>query len=151
MLQLVRGQTWYDEISHFQDARLISATDALWRLFQFKIIARALTVVQLDVHLENGHTLYFREYRRPWSMQNEMPEISRKYGLKEIKSDRERLILGALTSRFFTWTSTTKSWTFLAKPRSLPCTAPANHMSQFSIEEYDFFERAQGSSELYIS
>lgn len=63
-IKIVRGGQRYNEIGHFRDALYILASEALWRLFQSVAIDKQLTVVRLDVHLENYHIVYFREERK---------------------------------------------------------------------------------------
>lgn len=58
-VQVVCDQQYYDEIGHFHDARYVSASEALFRLFQFKIIDKNPNVVRLDVHLEDHRTVCF--------------------------------------------------------------------------------------------
>ncbi|CDF40383.1 ATP dependant DNA helcase [Chondrus crispus] len=53
----------YDEISNFQDARYVLASEAAWRLFSFDIVDRNPPVVRLAVHLPNHYTVYFEEGR----------------------------------------------------------------------------------------
>lgn len=48
-------------MGQFQDARYVSASEALWRLSQFEIVDKQPAVVRLDVHLEIHHKVYFRE------------------------------------------------------------------------------------------
>lgn len=72
-IEMVRGEQCYVEIGHFQDARYVSASEALWRLFQFEIIDKQPTVVGLDVHLENHHTVYFREEQQQQAANRSKP------------------------------------------------------------------------------
>lgn len=60
-IRLVGGQEHYDEIEQFYDARYFSAHEVLWRLFQFEIIDKHPSVVQLDGQLEIHHTACFSE------------------------------------------------------------------------------------------
>lgn len=114
-IEMVRGEQRYDEIGHFQDARYVSASEALWRLFQFEIIDKQPTVVRLDVHLENYHTVYFREERqqqaanrpRPGTKITEWFAANRRWpGAFHIKY--------AEFPCYFTWNKSPKCW----KPRA---------------------------------
>ncbi|CDF36818.1 partial DNA helicase [Chondrus crispus] len=61
----------YDEISNFQDARYVSASEAAWRLFSFDIVDRNPPVVRLAVHLPNHHTVYPRATLRRRNVSSE--------------------------------------------------------------------------------
>ncbi|XP_075707181.1 LOW QUALITY PROTEIN: uncharacterized protein LOC142741727 [Rhinoderma darwinii] len=50
-----RQESTIDEIDRFQTGRYISSNDAVWRILDFPIHDRYLTVVHLNAHLENGH------------------------------------------------------------------------------------------------
>lgn len=58
---MVRGGERHDEIGHFQVSRYVLVSEAQWNLFQFLIIDKQLTVVRPNVHLENYHTVFYRE------------------------------------------------------------------------------------------
>lgn len=58
---MLRGQRLHDEIPTFEEARYLSASEAVWRLLQFDIVVRRRTLFRLVEHLENHHALYFRE------------------------------------------------------------------------------------------
>lgn len=60
-IKMVRGEQHYDEIGHLQNPKFVSALEALLRLLLFEIIDKQPTVKRLYVHLENHHTVYFRE------------------------------------------------------------------------------------------
>ncbi len=45
----------------FQDARYVSASEAIWRILGFDIVNHKPSVVRLEVHTENHHTVYFRQ------------------------------------------------------------------------------------------
>ncbi len=48
-----------DEITKFQNARYISASEAIWRIFNFKNHDQHPLTERLPVHLENGQTVFF--------------------------------------------------------------------------------------------
>lgn len=60
-VQMVYSQRRYDEISVFEEARFVSASEAVWRLFHFGIVERHPTIIRLDVHLEDLQTVHFHE------------------------------------------------------------------------------------------
>nr|XP_049464898.1 uncharacterized protein LOC125907323 [Anopheles coluzzii] len=49
-----------DEIQQYQDARYISASQAMWVIFGFEMQAKTVTVVQLPIHLEHQHRITFQ-------------------------------------------------------------------------------------------
>ncbi|EAU91301.2 hypothetical protein CC1G_13042 [Coprinopsis cinerea okayama7 len=53
-----------DEVKQWIDGRYISAPDATWRLFRFKIHDNKPTVVRLQVHLPGHHTVNFNPNSR---------------------------------------------------------------------------------------
>lgn len=97
-VQLVRGQQHYDGISHFQDGRYVSASEALWRVFRIETIYKSPTVVRLDVHLENHHTLYFRKGRESKLQPNQDLAQSSQNGLLKIKNTQALFKLRTQTS-----------------------------------------------------
>ena len=50
-----------DEIDVYQAARYVSCSEACWRLFEFSIHDRYLTVMNLQIHLPNGQRVLFTE------------------------------------------------------------------------------------------
>lgn len=57
---LVR-QRQFDEITTFQQARHVTASEAVCQIFQLNIVKRCPTTVPRDVHLENHYKFYIRE------------------------------------------------------------------------------------------
>ena len=51
----------HDEIKQFLDARYVSAPEAVWRIFGYKLHDSTHTVYRLDVHLPDEQMVYFRE------------------------------------------------------------------------------------------
>ncbi|CAJ0761863.1 8612_t:CDS:2, partial [Entrophospora sp. SA101] len=50
-----------DEISLYLDARYVSASEASWRLFHYRLHDRSPAVVHLQVHLPGQHRVIFRD------------------------------------------------------------------------------------------
>ena len=48
-----------DEISEYQSARYVSASEALWRIFNFPIHNRHPAVTSLPVHLPDQQSVYY--------------------------------------------------------------------------------------------
>ncbi|XP_057299513.1 uncharacterized protein LOC130630155 [Hydractinia symbiolongicarpus] len=51
----------HDELQTFLDARYVSAPEAEWRLFEFKMHQQSHVVHRLPVHLPNNHIVYFQQ------------------------------------------------------------------------------------------
>ncbi|XP_057297374.1 uncharacterized protein LOC130627535 isoform X2 [Hydractinia symbiolongicarpus] len=50
----------HNEVQTFLDARYVSAPEAVWRLFEFKMHQQSHVVHRLPVHLPNNYTVYFQ-------------------------------------------------------------------------------------------
>ncbi|CDF38639.1 unnamed protein product [Chondrus crispus] len=103
----------YDEISNFQDARYVSASEAAWRLFSFDIVDRNPPVVRLAVHLPNHHTVYFEEGREQEAALRPATgtKLTEWFKANE-KYPSARHIRYHKFPRYFTWKTRTKSWTY---------------------------------------
>ncbi|CDF77533.1 unnamed protein product [Chondrus crispus] len=101
----------YDEISNFQDARYVSASEAAWGLFSFDIVDRNHPVVRLAVHLPNYHTVYFKEGREEEAALRPATgtKLTEWFKANE-KYPSARHIRYQKFSRYFTWKTRTKSW-----------------------------------------
>lgn len=89
--QLVGAQSRYDQLSQFKDAPYLSATGALWRLFQLDITDLATTFARLSAYLENHHTIFFREDRQLFSVRREQLGTNPKVSLKQERSTQESM------------------------------------------------------------
>ena len=49
-----------DEIKAFVDVRYVSATEAAWRLFEFRRHQQSHTIIRLPVHLTGRRNIYFQ-------------------------------------------------------------------------------------------
>ena len=56
-MEILSENERYDDISNFEDARCVSASEAVWRVLRFDIVDHKPPVLRLDVHLENHHTV----------------------------------------------------------------------------------------------
>ncbi|CDF33944.1 ATP dependant DNA helicase PIF1 [Chondrus crispus] len=112
-MEITAKKECYDEISNFQDARYVSASEAAWRLFSFDIVDRNPPVVRLSVHLPNHHTFYFEEGReqeaalRPASG----TKLTQWFKANE-KYPSARHIRYHKFPKYFTWKTSSKSWTY---------------------------------------
>ena len=63
IIQLANGEKrdiTNDEVARFQNARYVSASEAYWRLYEFRIAEMYPPVSKLPLHLENEQTVYFQ-------------------------------------------------------------------------------------------
>lgn len=60
-IKTVCNEGRYGEFGHFQYARYVSTSKALWQISQFEIVYNQATVTRLDAYLKNHQTAYFRE------------------------------------------------------------------------------------------
>ncbi len=50
-----------DEVRSFLDARYVSAPEAIWRIFEFKMHDISHAIIRLAVHLPYEQAVYFRD------------------------------------------------------------------------------------------
>ncbi|XP_065217552.1 uncharacterized protein LOC135843544 [Planococcus citri] len=86
----------YDEIESYLDCRYISACEAAWRLFEFKLHDRSHSVIRLQVHLPDEQNVMFKKGNEEiglqrtkstllaWFELNKKNDHSRKYKYTEI-------------------------------------------------------------------
>ena len=53
------GEKSIDEIRQFQNARWVSAQEAMWRIFEFNLNEMYPAVINLQLHLPNQHSVYY--------------------------------------------------------------------------------------------
>ncbi|UYV75648.1 hypothetical protein LAZ67_13000844 [Cordylochernes scorpioides] len=60
----------HDEIKNFLDARYVSAPEAMWRMFEYRLHAHSHTICRLAVHLPNFQSVYFVEGSEEQPLEN---------------------------------------------------------------------------------
>ncbi|UYV81761.1 hypothetical protein LAZ67_20002254 [Cordylochernes scorpioides] len=60
----------HDEIKNFLDARYVSAPEAMWRMFEYRLHAHSHTICRLAVHLPNFQSVYFVEGSEEQALEN---------------------------------------------------------------------------------
>ncbi|UYV63493.1 hypothetical protein LAZ67_2004302 [Cordylochernes scorpioides] len=60
----------HDEIKNFLDARYVSAPEAMWRMFEYRLHAHSHTICRLAVHLPNFQSIYFVEGSEEQALEN---------------------------------------------------------------------------------
>lgn len=76
-VQTVRGHKTYDRHAKRDYDRHVSASEALWKLFQVKLIDKNIFIVRLDAHLKIHYTVYF------WEGQKEPKTLRARLGTKK--------------------------------------------------------------------
>ena len=110
-MEITAEKESYDEISNFQDARYVFASEAAWRILSFDIVDRNPPVVRLAVHLSNHYTVYFEERREQEAARRPAPstKLTECFKANE-KYPSARHVGYHLLPRYFTWKTPTKSW-----------------------------------------
>lgn len=103
-----------DEIKAYLDCRYISATEAIWRIFEFDMFYREPSVERLSFHLPEQQTIYFPEGITINSILNR-PGIEKTMFTEWMSINRDNMEARQLTySEFptkFVWNSSQKTWT----------------------------------------
>ncbi|UYV80109.1 hypothetical protein LAZ67_18001721 [Cordylochernes scorpioides] len=60
----------HNEIKNFLDARYVSAPEAMWRMFEYRLHAHSHTICRLAVHLPNFQSVYFVEGSEEQALEN---------------------------------------------------------------------------------
>ncbi|XP_057788274.1 uncharacterized protein LOC131005359 [Salvia miltiorrhiza] len=103
-----------DEISEYVDCRYISACEAMWRIFEFKIHHRTPHVERLSFHLEGEQTCVFREgdYIDNVLVKNTIAESQFLQWMEINKTDPDaRKLLYSELPQHYVWNATDQVWT----------------------------------------
>ena len=98
-----------DEIEEYLDARFVTPTEAMWRIFELPMYFQSHTVQRLAVHVEDGQLAYFEEGKEgavdfrhttltAWFELNAEDESARQYYYMEIPEH-------------YVWKATERRWT----------------------------------------
>ncbi|XP_073063940.1 uncharacterized protein [Primulina eburnea] len=60
----IRENLFEDEIRAFQDARWVSASESVWRIFEFDLNEISHAVINLRLHLLDKHMITFSNYQK---------------------------------------------------------------------------------------
>ncbi|XP_073120058.1 uncharacterized protein [Henckelia pumila] len=102
-----------DEIKKFQDARWVSAQEALWRIFEFELNEISPAVINLALHLPNKHCVTF------WRNQNLDYVLRQEHNSKTMLTEffytcsvnaKARTLLYVEFPEYYVWDNQTKSW-----------------------------------------
>lgn len=72
-VQMVQGKQHYYKIGQIHDAQYSSASEALSGIFQFEFIDKYPPFVRLYFHVDDHHTVYFKERHQDRSVQRSIP------------------------------------------------------------------------------
>ncbi|GBM96805.1 hypothetical protein AVEN_161121-1, partial [Araneus ventricosus] len=97
-----------DEISEYQTGRYISSNEAAWRIFGFPTHKRHPTEIHLDMHLENGQLIYFREDNLQYRLAN--PPNTALAGFFELCANDNfaKTLVYCDVPKFYTWDKSKK-------------------------------------------
>ncbi len=93
----------YNEVEQFQDARYLSASEAVWRILAFDIVDNDPPVYRLEVHTEGHHTVFFREGKElPAALREPQKILTEWFNANTIYPGANHLRYDKFP-RFFTW------------------------------------------------
>ncbi|XP_073119840.1 uncharacterized protein [Henckelia pumila] len=102
-----------DEIKNFQDARWVSAQEALWQIFEFELNEISPAVINLALHFLNKHCVTF------WRNQNLDYVLRQEHNSKTMLTEffhtcsanaKARTLLYIEFPEYYVWDNQTKSW-----------------------------------------
>ncbi|XP_073144594.1 uncharacterized protein [Henckelia pumila] len=102
-----------DEIKNFQDARWVSAQEALWRIYEFELNEISPAVINLALHLPNKHCVTF------WKNQNLDYVLRQEYNSKTMLTEffhtcsvnaKAKTLLYIEFPEYYVWDNQSKSW-----------------------------------------
>ena len=143
-VEFVNETARYDEISSYQDARYINASEAVWRLMGFTYILREPPVVRLDCHLEGHHTVYFKKGGEDQAGENDRPatKLMEWFNVNRDYPSARRLRYNEV-EKYFTW-APGKIW----KPRARFKIPPSERGGTI---QYDFSEEHSSKATFVVS
>ena len=100
-----------DEVENYMNARYISASEALWKIYGFPIHEKHPPVDKLPCHLPNEQQVLFDEHDIE-QVVLQGPPVTKltAYFSANVHDPAARHILYSDFPRFFTWNSTEKKW-----------------------------------------
>jgi hypothetical protein len=100
-----------DEVENYINARYISASEALWKIYGFPIHEKYPPVEKLPCHLPNQQQVLFEEHQVEQVLQQGPPVTKlTAYFDTNVQDPSARLILYPDFPRFFTWNLKDKKW-----------------------------------------
>ncbi|XP_074603972.1 uncharacterized protein LOC141857378 [Brevipalpus obovatus] len=108
---IVRGNE-IDEIKHFLDTRYISAIEACWRLFHFKLHGKSHTVVRLAVHRPQMQQVFYVEGQEEAALREARNQTTTLTAWFKLNNDdpSARNILYEHIPLYYKWDNTNKQW-----------------------------------------
>jgi hypothetical protein len=112
ILMRVDGGNKNDEVERFLNARYVSASEALWRLYGFELHQRHPSVEKLPCHLPEQQTILFQNVEEAQaSIQGGPPVTKLQAYFDTNRRDADaRRILYVDYPQFFTWNQHDKQW-----------------------------------------
>ncbi|GBL65611.1 hypothetical protein AVEN_147353-1 [Araneus ventricosus] len=107
VLEHTSGENDLIEIHQYQMRRYISSKEAVWRIFNFPIHERHLTVIHLSFQLENGQSLlHDRKCHSTCPEEKTLPSLFRICTKDELAHN----LLHNEVHKNYTWANGNKTW-----------------------------------------
>jgi len=111
ILMAVQEEQCADEITNYQNARYISASEAFWRLYGFEIHRKHPSVEKLPCHLPGQQTVLFQPGDAQHVAERGPPTTKLTAYFDKNQEDPEaRNILYSDFPRYFTWNTQNRKW-----------------------------------------
>ena len=101
-----------DEISNFQEARYVSASESCWRIYNFTTNSQNPHTVRLPVHLEDQQLITFNDDDKIEDIANKKEETQLTHYLKlnQTNADVRELFYHQMP-QFYVWNKAKHMWT----------------------------------------
>ena len=101
-----------NEINKFVDARYVSASEAVWRIFGFDVNQQAPHTIRLPVHLEHMQTILFKATDKPQDIleKNKETQLTQFFEMNKTDEIARQLNYYEMPLKFL-WNRRKKKWT----------------------------------------
>ncbi|XP_014673789.1 PREDICTED: uncharacterized protein LOC106814041 [Priapulus caudatus] len=148
MMRLANGEQidiTNDEIERFVNARYVSASQAFWRIYEFKLHQRYPAVIKLPCHLENEQQVIFREGQAEQAAHRGPPSTKLTQWFQLNREDpNATTILYTDIPKHYTWNG--KRW----QPRKRRCASNNDGANSDMIGRIPVISLNAHQSELYF-
>jgi len=102
----------YDEIQHYIDGRYLSASEAYWRIAQFKLQEKSHVIVTLPVHLPDQQSIMFVEDEEGNALAKAEGKNSRLTGFFQLmkKYEKARHLRYHELPQYYRWDAAASQW-----------------------------------------
>ena len=135
-----------DEVTRYQNARYISASEAAWRIYDLPIIEKYPSVVRLSLHLPGEQTIFFQEGEEEVAVQRDTVTMLTDYFALNAREEAARDLLYPDLPQRYVWNSSKKQWQL--RVRNL-CRNPSGERLSDSVGRLPVITLSPHQSELY--